>query len=214
MEREPESTALFNRISPIYGLFFAYQKKRYAATLEQMHHLLGSRILDVGCGTGALCSALADRKLEVTGVEPAARMLEVARKKTKGQTITFIQADATNRLPFEDKQFDISIASYVAHGMEQKKRFALYHEMSRVTGSRVIIHDYNANRNPFTSLIEYLERGDYFHFIKHAQSEMQECTNELRRCFSQVEVLQVGKRANWYICTPNPEQAKMSPSEP
>jgi len=214
MEREPESTALFNRISPIYGLFFSYQKKRYAKTLDSMKELLLPHVLDVGCGTGALCSALADRKLEVTGVEPAVRMLEVARKKTKGQTITYIQADATDRLPFEDKQFDISIASYVAHGMEQEKRFALYHEMSRVTRSRVIIHDYNANRNPFTSLIEYLERGDYFHFIKHAQSEMQECTNELRRCFSQVEVLQVGKRANWYICTPNPEQAKMSPSEP
>ena len=139
--------------------------------------------------------------------------LAVPNLMTLGQTITFIQADTTNRLPFADKQFDISIASYVAHGMEQKKRFALYHEMSRVTGSRVIIHDYNANRNPFTSLIEYLERGDYFHFIKHAQTEMQECTNELRRCFSQVEVLQVGKRANWYICTPNPKPTDTDPSQ-
>lgn len=214
MTSEPDSTALFNRISPIYGLFFSYQKKRYAKTLDSMKELLLPHVLDVGCGTGALCSALADRGLEVTGVEPAEKMLAVARRKTTGQNITFIKADATEPLPFPDKRFDISIASYVAHGMEQGKRFALYHEMGRVTQHRVIIHDYNANRSLLTSLIEWLEGGDYFHFIKHAQNEMQECISQLRHCFSEVEIVQVGKRANWYLCTPNPEQAKMGPSQP
>jgi hypothetical protein len=74
--------------------------------------------------------------------------------------------------------------------------------MSRVAKHYVIIHDYNANRSVLTSLIEYLEGGDYFYFIKHARRELQECKAELDRCFSQVEVIQVGKRANWYICTP------------
>ncbi len=214
MSDGPESTALFNRISPIYGLFFSYQKKRYAKTLESMKELLLPHVLDVGCGTGALCSALAERGLGVTGVEPAERMLAVARRKTKGQKITFIRADATEPLPFPDKSFDLSIASYVAHGMEQEKRFALYQQMSRVTKHRVIIHDYNASRSPLTTLIEWLEGGDYFHFIKHAQKEMQQCISQLQHCFSEVEVIQVGKRANWYLCTPMPEQEKRGASQP
>ncbi len=39
------------------------------------------RILDLGCGTGLLGDALAARGHEVTGVDPAAAMLEVARRR-------------------------------------------------------------------------------------------------------------------------------------
>ena len=201
--KHKDSTGLFNSIAPIYGLFFAYQKRRYSRTLACMQRFLTyETILDVGCGTGALCSALSERGLSVTGVDPAEEMLAVARRKNFGNECTFIKADATQELPFTDRQFDVVIASYVAHGMKQEMRTNLYRQMSRVAKQYVIIHDYNASRSPLTSLVEYLEGGDYFHFIKHAQKELQECVTELQHCFSKVEVVQVGKRANWYICTP------------
>jgi len=201
--KRKDSTGLFNSIAPIYALFFSYQKRRYAKTLASMQRFLTyETILDVGCGTGALCSALSERGLSVTGVDPAEEMLAVARRKNFGNECTFIKADATQELPFTDRQFDVVIASYVAHGMKQEMRTNLYRQMGRVAKQYVIIHDYNASRSPLTSLVEYLEGGDYFHFIKHAQKELQECVTELQHCFSKVEVMQVGKRANWYICTP------------
>lgn len=201
--KRKDSTGLFNSIAPIYALFFSYQKRRYAKTLASMQRFLTyETILDVGCGTGALCSALSERGLSVTGVDPAEEMLAVARRKNNDNTSTFIQADATQELPFTDRQFDVVIASYVTHGMKQEMRTNLYRQMSRVAKQYVIIHDYNASRSPLTSLVEYLEGGDYFHFIKHAQKELQDCVTELQHCFSKVEVVQVGKRANWYICTP------------
>ncbi|MEA5106836.1 MAG: class I SAM-dependent methyltransferase [Sphaerochaeta associata] len=201
--KRKDSTGLFNSIAPIYALFFSYQKRRYAKTLASMQRFLTyETILDVGCGTGALCSALSERGLSVTGVDPAEEMLAVARRKNFGNECTFIKADATQELPFTDRQFDVVIASYVAHGMKQEMRTNLYRQMGRVAKQYVIIHDYNASRSPLTSLVEYLEGGDYFHFIKHAQKELQDCVTELQHCFSKVEVVQVGKRANWYICTP------------
>ena len=201
--KRKDSTGLFNSIAPIYALFFSYQKRRYAKTLASMQRFLTyETILDVGCGTGALCSALSERGLSVTGVDPAEEMLAVARRKNFGNECTFIKADATQELPFTDRQFDVVIASYVAHGMKQEMRTSLYRQMGRVARHYVIIHDYNASRSPLTSLVEYLEGGDYFHFIKHAQKELQDCVTELQHCFSKVEVVQVGKRANWYICTP------------
>lgn len=201
--KHKDSTGLFNSIAPIYGLFFSYQKRRYAKTLACMQRFLTyETILDVGCGTGALCSALSDRGLAVTGIEPASKMLAIAKRKNYDNASTFIQADATQALPFTDKRFDVVIASYVAHGMKQEMRTSLYRQMSRVAKHYVIIHDYNASRSPLTSLVEYLEGGDYFHFIKHAQSELEQCKQDLQHCFSKVEVVQVGKRANWYICTP------------
>jgi 2-polyprenyl-3-methyl-5-hydroxy-6-metoxy-1,4-benzoquinol methylase len=38
-------------------------------------------VLDVGCGTGTLACLLADRGIEVVGVDPAAASLDVARAK-------------------------------------------------------------------------------------------------------------------------------------
>ena len=52
------------------------------------------RVLDVGCGTGTLALILSGRGMEVTGVDPAAASLEVARGKPGAQQVRWIHADA------------------------------------------------------------------------------------------------------------------------
>jgi ubiquinone/menaquinone biosynthesis C-methylase UbiE len=54
------------------------------------------RVLDVGCGTGTFAILLADRGFEVTGVDPALAMLEVARAKPGGYRLRWIHGDATS----------------------------------------------------------------------------------------------------------------------
>lgn len=63
-----------------------------------------SSVLDLGCGTGTLAAALApDRR--VTGVDPAAAMLAVARERRGGERVRWIEADARDvRL---DEEFDL-----------------------------------------------------------------------------------------------------------
>jgi SAM-dependent methyltransferase len=53
------------------------------------------RVLDVGCGTGTFALMLADRGFEVTGVDPAKAMLDVARAKPGAERVHWIQGDAT-----------------------------------------------------------------------------------------------------------------------
>jgi SAM-dependent methyltransferase len=53
-----------------------------------------ARVLDVGCGTGLLACALAARGHRVTGADPAAAMLEVARGRPGGGLVRWIEADA------------------------------------------------------------------------------------------------------------------------
>ncbi len=77
-------------------------------------------------------------------------------------------------------------------GYERRK---VYEEMSRIAKQKVIIHDYNENRAILTTIVEWLEGGDYFNFIKNAKEEMAEI-------FEKVEVINVDERAAWYICTP------------
>lgn len=197
---------LFNFIAPIYGLFFNRQKRKYRQIIAIMKDELDvsayETVLDVGCGTGALCSVLREENLDVTGVDPAYRMLKVARKKTQDPSIRFVQADSSKGFPFEDNSFDIVIASYVAHGLQIGERKKLYQEMSRVAKEKVVIYDYNDNRAPLTTFVEFMEGGDYFQFIQYPAVEMENCETDMRRCFGDVKVVEVDIRASWYICTP------------
>lgn len=61
-------------------------------------------VLDLGCGTGQLAAALADRR-SVTGVDPAPAMLDIARRRAGGQRVDWVEADArTVRLA---RRFDV-----------------------------------------------------------------------------------------------------------
>lgn len=191
-------SGVFDWIAPIYGLFYRYQTKHYKESLDgalrELNFTRYKNIIDIGCGTGALCSVLKQSGLKVTGVDSAQKMLNIAAKKQDNNTIQFIQASALERLPFEDKSFDISIASYVAHGLKGYERKIMYDEMSRITRYLVIIYDYNTKRSILTNIIEWLEGGEYFNFIKIAEDEMKEV-------FDEVRIISVGVRTACYICS-------------
>jgi ubiquinone/menaquinone biosynthesis C-methylase UbiE len=197
-----KSEFIFNMIAPVYGLFYQWQKKRFEEVIEKAKETLDffdyETMLDVGCGTGALCALLSDRGFTVTGIDPAEKMLNIAKRNAKGKPIRFVSGNVLEKLPFEDKSFDVAIASYVAHGMGANERQAMYAEMSRVARHKIIIYDYNQKKAFLTTVIEGLERGDYPNFIKNVEQEM-------RRDFPQVEVIQVTRQANWYIGTPMEE---------
>ncbi|MCT7351677.1 class I SAM-dependent methyltransferase [Streptomyces sp. 15-116A] len=53
------------------------------------------RVLDIGCGTGVLALLLAERGVEVVGVDPAEASLDVARGKPGGERVRWIGGDAT-----------------------------------------------------------------------------------------------------------------------
>lgn len=189
---------LFNKIASVYNLFFGYQKRGFRRTMTQTGDILDtakySTILDVGCGTGALASTLAERGFKVTGIDASVKMLAQAKKRSGNLSLECREVNALERFPFEDNSFDVAIASHVAHGMFEKERKHLYTEMARVARHLVIFHDYNQTTTPLISFIEYLEGGDYFNFIKVAQKEMQES-------FPKVEVRDLGGHTAWYVCT-------------
>ncbi|MDP9398308.1 MAG: class I SAM-dependent methyltransferase [Actinomycetota bacterium] len=64
----------------------------YAAIAEELG---ARRVLDVGCGTGTFALLLAERGLAVTGVDPAAGSLDVARAKPGAERVRWIHGDAT-----------------------------------------------------------------------------------------------------------------------
>lgn len=67
----------------------------YVAIAEELG---ARRVLDVSCGTGTFALLLADRGFDVTGVDPAAGSLDVARAKPGSERVRWICGDA-NALP-------------------------------------------------------------------------------------------------------------------
>lgn len=73
----------------------------------------GVHVLDLGCGTGNAALLAAERGAEVVGVDPASRLLEVARARAAGERkhITFLEGEAAC-LPVEDSSIDVVLSVF------------------------------------------------------------------------------------------------------
>ncbi|KXV10178.1 methyltransferase type 11 [Caballeronia megalochromosomata] len=86
---DPRLVALYDVLNP-----FAPDTAFYLALAESAQH-----VVDLGCGTGLLACELARRGQRVTGIDPSAQMLRVARSRPEGDKVTWIEGDAS-ALPF------------------------------------------------------------------------------------------------------------------
>lgn len=59
------------------------------------------QVLDIGCGTGVFALLLADRGIEVVGVDPASASVDVARAKPGSERVRWIRGDATDLPPLQ-----------------------------------------------------------------------------------------------------------------
>ncbi len=183
--------SLFDYIAKPYGLFYEYQKKSFYDVMNK-HQLLfaGKTVLDMGCGTGAYSAVMYELGYDVEGVDISREMIRIARKKNKHISYEHISASS----PSIQKKYDIVFSAFVAHGMKQEERMSLYETMKNC-GDLVILYDYNDKRKIITTVIEWLEGGDYFHFIKHVE-------DELLSVFSDVSIIQIGDNTALYCCRP------------
>ena len=90
---DPRLVAVYDAIEGDRGDLDAY--------VALADELGAQRVLDVGCGTGTFALLLAQRGLEVTGVDPAKASLDVARAKPGSDRVRWIHGDAGALPPLE-----------------------------------------------------------------------------------------------------------------
>jgi 2-polyprenyl-6-hydroxyphenyl methylase/3-demethylubiquinone-9 3-methyltransferase len=94
----------------IYNLRYCMNPVRYGYFKRKLQglHLPGKAVLDIGCGGGFLAEEFARDGYAVTGIDPAARSLEAARKHAAQSDLAICYREGKGEaLPFPDDSFDI-----------------------------------------------------------------------------------------------------------
>lgn len=91
------------------------------------------RLLEIGCGTGALTDDIATAfpRLRIEAVDPSADYLEAARRRVTSPRVKFSEAFG-EALPFPDNAFDVATSCYLFHELPPKVRLAVARELGRV----------------------------------------------------------------------------------
>ncbi len=109
--------------------FNAYYER--PATISLLGQVAGQRVLEIGCGSGALTQWLVDNDATVTGLDVSEQMLSLAGR-TIGKRARLLRADVAEPLPFADESFDVVVAALVLHYVRDWE--AVLQELHRVLG--------------------------------------------------------------------------------
>jgi demethylmenaquinone methyltransferase / 2-methoxy-6-polyprenyl-1,4-benzoquinol methylase len=138
---------MFDRIAPRYDLVnrimtFGLDSGWRRRAVRELRLPDGSRVVDLGCGTGDLCTALERSGLRAVGIDMAAGMLANAHTSAP-----LVRADAL-RLPLGDGSLDGAISGFALRNVTDIP--ACFQEAARVIrrGGRAVFLEVSEPPNP------------------------------------------------------------------
>ena len=146
-------------------------------TIRRLSLTPTTRVLDVGCGTGALLEKLALRGgLVLHGIDPVPEMLAVARGKLP-ETVS-LQPGWAEEIPHPSHDFDVVVCSSIFHYIREPEKALL--EMRRVLkpGGALVLTDWCRDFILSKLYNTYLRAFDSAHFRTYTQAE---CTSLMER---------------------------------
>jgi ubiquinone/menaquinone biosynthesis C-methylase UbiE len=113
---------------------------------EQVKNLIdpGSRVIDIGCGTGRLEFTLAGKCQSVLGIDISERNVVRAHLKLQqnpNEKISFLHNNVQEIASKGQSHFDYAVLTYVIHEVDEGERIALLKEIAQVS-DKIIIGDY------------------------------------------------------------------------
>jgi SAM-dependent methyltransferase len=142
----------FDVSADAYGRFMGRYSEQLAARFADLAGVRsGQRVLDVGCGPGALAAQLVSRlgAAAVCAVDPSASFVAAVSERLPEVDV---RLSAAEQLPFPDAMFDAALAQLVVHFMTDP--VAGLREMARVTRPGGVVAacvwDHAGGRGPLT----------------------------------------------------------------
>lgn len=99
---------------------------------------LGSTVLDIGCGNGAMAEFVSKKGFNVVGFDINEEA--ISKNRERETNVQYVVGDITKRLPFERGSFDAVLLSFVlVNIISKKEREKLASEITRVLKPKGIV---------------------------------------------------------------------------
>jgi ubiquinone/menaquinone biosynthesis C-methylase UbiE len=160
------SGAMYDRMAKLFG----FGPSLINRAIELIPVKPGQRVLDLGCGTGLFCVALADRigtKGEIHGVDLSRKQLDRAREKLTEKGVPFmLHRCSMDELPFESASFDMVVSSLAIHAATPPTRRTAIREAARILkpDGRFVLVDWTRPEG-------FIQRVWYFRFSPYVMGE-------------------------------------------
>ena len=156
------AAVVYDFFEPILMLGKQTEYDKHILSLLELNS--ADRVLDLGCGTGVLTRMIADR-LDTkaggvsVGIDAAAKMILVARKKRGGENCRF-EVMAAEDLSFENQSFDAVVSSLFFHHVPLDLKETALSEAFRILrpGGRLIIADMHIPTTWMGALVSHVSR--------------------------------------------------------
>ncbi|MFI5555352.1 class I SAM-dependent methyltransferase [Streptomyces sp. NPDC051738] len=123
----------------------------------------GSRVLEVGCGTGQATVPLAGRGCRITAVEAGPRMAEVARRNLAGAAAVAVVTAEFESWPLPEEPFDALVSATAFHWLDPAVRIVKAADALRPGGALAVVrtqHVWGGTEEFFVEVQRCYERFD------------------------------------------------------
>ncbi len=123
-------------------------------TIEIAAPAAGEKVLDVGCGTGALTfeARATAPTVQIHGIDASPEMIGVARGKARRKKAAIdFQVAVIEQLPFADGEFDLVLSGFMLHHLPADVKKSGIAEVARVLkpGGRFVAVDFSGEGGGF-----------------------------------------------------------------
>jgi SAM-dependent methyltransferase len=136
--RRPES---FDAVADLYDAFRPAPPPAVVAAIIATAQLrAGSRVLEIGCGSGQLSVPLAVHGVDLTAVEPGANLARLARRNLAPFPNARVEVGSFEAWSLPAERFDAVVCANAFHWLDPDVRFAKCAAALRPAGSLAIVH--------------------------------------------------------------------------
>ena len=138
------------------------------------HIETGSKLIDVGCGTGRFSFYSADKCQYILGIDLSGRNIERANlvlERNPNPKIIFQHKDIDEIIAGDKIHFDYAVLTYVIHEVAGNERINLLNKIFLIA-DKIIIGDYIAPKLPglwslFNDAVEFAAGSDHYRNYKN-----------------------------------------------